>query len=124
MMRIDFLAWFGRLVAFVFLIGALSLVAAVAVLIRQAEGVPPMPIALGMVGMAALVLLAAAASALVSIAHSARRGAAALERMQTPPRAVKPVFGPGIADAQPEHEEARAPVAASRSNRPTIVAQR
>ncbi|MBU2956356.1 hypothetical protein Q4511_03780 [Paracoccus sp. 1_MG-2023] len=133
-MRFDFLVWFGRLVVAVFVIGALALIAAVTVLVRQAEGVPPMPIAMGMVGMAALVLLAGAAVSLVSIAHSVRRAATALERQaaNAPRDRVGPVFsGPAMPAQTSAETPAEAPVAAarpqikaSRSNRPTVVAQR
>ena len=125
-MRIDFLVWFGRLVAAVFVIGALALLAGVAVIVRQAEGVPPMPVALGMAALSALVLLAAAAVALVSIAHSARRGAAALERLPALPAALRPEAGADAApaDEAPVQGPLRPVVTASRSNRPTVVARR
>ncbi|TGN62301.1 hypothetical protein E4L95_07155 [Paracoccus liaowanqingii] len=74
----DVMQWVGRLVAVVFGLGVLALLGAVAVLVGQAEGVPPMPVFLGLVGLVVLILLAGACLALISIAVSARRGAEAL----------------------------------------------
>jgi len=80
-MRGDVIQWVGRLVAAVFVVGVLALLGAVVVLVRQAEGVPPMPILLGLLGTVVLILISGACLALISIAVSARRGAAALSRM-------------------------------------------
>ncbi len=80
-MRGDVIQWMGRLVAAVFGLGVLALLGAVVVLVRQAEGVPPWPILLGLVGLVALILLAGACLALISIAVSARRGVDALQRL-------------------------------------------
>ncbi|TJZ84882.1 hypothetical protein [Paracoccus hibiscisoli] len=80
-MRGDVMQWMGRLVAVVFGLGVLALIGAVVVLIRQAEGVPPMPVFLGLLGMTVLILLAGACLALISIAVSARRGVEALRGM-------------------------------------------
>jgi len=73
--------WIQRLVVVVFLAGLAALVVAVVLLIRQSEGVPPMPIFAGLLGAAVLILLAGASLALISIAGSARRSADALQRM-------------------------------------------
>lgn len=72
-MRIDGLVWFGRMVAVIFATGVIGLVALVTMLVRQAEGVPPMPLYLGLLGFVALTLLATVALALVSIAVTLRR---------------------------------------------------
>lgn len=80
-MRADLMTWVQRLVAVVFLIGLAALVAAILTLVRQSEGVPPLPVYAGLVGMTALILLAGACLALISIALSARRGAEALRRL-------------------------------------------
>lgn len=80
-MRGDVMVWMGRLVAGVFLLGLLALIAAVAALVQRAEGVPPLPIFGGLIAMAGLILLAGACLALISLAVSARRGLRALEAM-------------------------------------------
>ena len=77
----DVMVWIGRLVAVVFGLGVLSLLGAVVVLVAQAEGVPPMPVFLGLAGLVVLILLAGACLALISIAVSARRGAEALRHL-------------------------------------------
>lgn len=73
--------WIQRLVVVVFLAGLLALVVGVVLVVRQAEGVPPMPIFAGLLGAAVLILLAGASLALISIAGSAKRSADALQRM-------------------------------------------
>lgn len=80
-MRRDVMTWIGRLVGGVFALGVLALVGAVIVMVRQAEGVPPWPIFMGIVGLVILILLAGACLALISIAVSVRRGALALQAM-------------------------------------------
>ena len=81
MMRADAMTWVQRAVGAVFLIGVLALAVLVAVQIRQAEGVPPLPVFVGVLGLVGLILLAGACLALISIAVSARRGADALRRL-------------------------------------------
>ncbi len=80
-MRADGMQWIGRLVAAVFALGVLALVGGIAVQLHQAEGVPPLPVFLGVVGLAVLILMAGACLALISMASSARQGAEALRRM-------------------------------------------
>lgn len=80
-MRVDLMTWVQRCVAGVFLVGSTALVAGVVSLVRQSEGVPPLPVYAGLVGLSALILLAGGCLALISIAISARRGAEALHRM-------------------------------------------
>lgn len=92
--------WIQRLVAVVFLAGLVALVAGVVLVVRQAEGVPPMPIFAGLLGAAALILLAGASLALISIAGSAKRSADALQRLARP---GGPVTGPAdSADPGPQ----------------------
>lgn len=93
-MRADLMGWVQRLVAMVFVIGLVALVAAVVMLVRQAEGVPPLPIYAGLVGAVALILLAGACLALMSIAASARRGANALQQMANRDGLAATVAGP------------------------------
>lgn len=124
-MRADAMTWVLRIVAAVFLIGLAGLVGAVASLLRYAQGVPPLPVYLGVVGIAALVLLSGACLALVSIAISARRGVEALRRMA----AVEPA---PMLQSQPQvFSESRlhdaAPDAPARPLRPSgrrLVAER
>ncbi|WP_182912936.1 hypothetical protein [Paracoccus onubensis] len=108
--------WIQRLVAVVFLAGLAALVVAVVLLIRQAEGVPPMPIFAGLLGAAVLILLAGASLALISIAGSARRSADALQRM-----ARAGGFVAGLADnADPDSQPATSDITedAMRPTRP------
>lgn len=89
-MRADLMTWVQRLVAVVFLVGLAALIAAVLTLLRQSEGVPPLPVYAGLVGIAVLILLAGACLALISIALSARRGAEALRRLAAQGGATAP----------------------------------
>ena len=98
MMRGNMMQWVGRLVAAVFLVGVVALTGAVVVLVRQAEGIPPWPVFMGVVGMVALILLAGACLALISIAGSAQRSAEALRRMAIRGAELRPV-GPAVAEA-------------------------
>lgn len=80
-MRADLMTWVQRLVALVFGAGCVAIIAASAFLIARADGVPPLPVYAAVVGLAAMILLAGACLALISIAGSARRGADALQRL-------------------------------------------
>lgn len=80
-MRADMMVWAQRLVGLVFLFGAVALMAVVVIVVGEAEGVPPMPIVMGVLGLVALILLAGACMATISIAISARRGVEALSRL-------------------------------------------
>lgn len=97
----DVMVWIGRLVAVVFGLGVLSLLGAVVVLVAQAEGVPAMPVFLGLVGLAVLILLAGACLALISIAVSARRGVEALRHQAGTLVAGDAVVGPEVATPEP-----------------------
>ncbi|WP_265499118.1 hypothetical protein [Paracoccus beibuensis] len=83
-MRGDAMRWIGWLVALVFGAGVLALLGLVVALVRSAEGVPPMPIYMGILGCVALILLAGACLALISIAVSVRRGVDLLQRGAAP----------------------------------------
>ncbi len=93
-MRADLMVWTQRLVAAVFLVGVFGLGATVVTLVRQAEGVPPLPVYVGLLGLVALLLLAGACMALISIAISARRGTEALRRLASQTVGAAPVAGP------------------------------
>lgn len=91
-MRDDVMIWIGRLVAAVFLLGLLALVAATVALVQRADGVPPLPIFAALIGTVVLILLSGACLALLSLAVSARRGVRALEALAaegTPEMAVE-----------------------------------
>jgi hypothetical protein len=105
-MRGDVMQWIGRLVAIVFGLGVLAVLGAVVTLVRQAEGVPPIPIFLGLLGLAVLILLAGACLALISIASSARHGAEALQRLSAPQALAGPLTDDdeAPAPAAPESE--------------------
>lgn len=90
-MRGNVMQWVGRLVAAVFALGVVALAGAVVVLVRQAEGIPPWPVFIGVVGMVVLILLAGACLALISIAGSAQRSAEALRRMAIRGAELRPV---------------------------------
>ncbi|MFC0200993.1 hypothetical protein ACFFIZ_11960 [Paracoccus rhizosphaerae] len=83
-MRGDAMRWIGWLVALVFLGGVLALVSLVVSLVTRAEGVPPMPIYMGILGFVALIMLSGACLALISIAVSARRAVELMQRGARP----------------------------------------
>jgi hypothetical protein len=103
-MRGDVMQWVGRLVAAVFGVGVLALGGLVVHLARRAEGVPPMPIFMGILGLVALILLAGTCLALISIAVSLRRWAGA----QQPWPAADPATPP-VAVSRPEEEAPNRP---------------
>lgn len=134
-MRADLMGWVQRLVGVVFVIGLVALVTAVVTLVRQAEGVPPLPIYAGLVGAVALILLAGACLALMSIAASARRGANALKQMASRDGLAAPVAGPTSArpftpspmreaPEEPEPETISAPQRPTRPEGKRLVATR
>lgn len=103
-MRGNLMQWVGRLVAAVFALGVLALIGAIVVLVRQSEGVPPLPVLIGLLGTVVLILLAGACLALISIAGSAQRSAEALRRIALRGSELRPV-GPAI-PAVPVAEQA------------------
>ncbi|MBC9246573.1 hypothetical protein H4P12_07575 [Paracoccus sp. 11-3] len=141
-MRADIMTWVSRAVAAVFLVGVLALIGLMVTLIRSAEGVPPLPVFLGILGLVGLILLAGACLALISIALSAKRGVEALGRLSgqsvagsiaPQPVAVKtskPFEGPSLRQVmrEPVAEPEPAVTAPSRPSRPatgrTLVAER
>ncbi|WP_347140474.1 hypothetical protein [Paracoccus sp. SSK6] len=80
-MKADVMVWVQRIVGAVFAVGVVSLIGAIATQVGQAEGWPPLPIFLGLLGIVALILAAGACLALISLAISARRGSEALRRI-------------------------------------------
>ena len=80
-MKADVMVWVQRIVGAVFAIGVFALIGAIVVQVGQAEGLPPLPIFLGILGIVTLILMAGACLALVSVAISARKGADALRRI-------------------------------------------
>lgn len=80
-MRADPMKWVQRLVGLVFVIGLVGIGAAMATMISQAEGVPPLPVYLGLLGLVLLILLAGACLALISLAITVGRSAEALQRI-------------------------------------------
>lgn len=146
-MKSDAMIWVQRIVAAVFALGLVSLVGAIVTQVGQAEGLPPLPIFLGLLGIVTLILLAGACLALISLAISARGGADALRRMAGQPQAVAAatalaappraaaVFGqPPLRDVAagpqmptqvlPQSDPALAPGRAAPSARRTLVAER
>ena len=135
-MKADLMTWVQRLVGLVFLIAVLALAGAIFVQVRQAEGIPPMPIFLGLLGLSVLILLAGACMALMSMAGSAKRSADALHRMarQGGGLATAPVaaattrpFSTPMAEVVADAPEPQRPVAPARPLRPsgrTLVAER
>lgn len=135
-MKADLMTWVQRLVGLVFLIAALALAGAIFVQVRQAEGIPPMPIFLGLLGLSVLILLAGACMALMSMAGSARRSADALHKMarqggglatSTVVGATTRPFSTPMTEVVAESPEPQRPVAPTRPLRPsgrTLVAER
>lgn len=143
-MRVDPMVWVQRVTGAVFAVGVIALLGMVWSMLRHAQGIPPMPIFLGVVGLVALILLAGACLAAISIAVSARQGVEALRRLShngvavapapQPKTAVARVFsGHPLRDAQPEEAAAQPearpepPAAPPRPARPAgrrLVAER
>jgi hypothetical protein len=99
-MRGNVMQWVGRLVAAVFVLGVLALIGTVVVEVRKHEGIPPLPVFIGIVGLVVLILLGGACLALISIAGSAQRSADALRKMAVRGAELRPV-GPAVAVAEP-----------------------
>lgn len=111
-MKTDAMVWVQRTVGAVFAVGVVALIGAIVGQVGQAEGLPPLPIFVGLLGVVTLILLSGACLALISLAISARRGADALRRlagqgMAAPVAAPARVFSQPplrevVAEAQPE----------------------
>lgn len=131
-MRADLMVWTQRLVAVVFLVGLVALIAAVVRLATQSDVVPPLPIFAGVLGLVALLLLSGACMAMISIAISARRGADALHRLAAQGGSAAPALGgarPFSASklrevAKPAEDAAAAPARPARPSGRSLVAER
>lgn len=127
-MKADAMVWVQRIVGAVFAVGVLALIGAIVTQVGQAEGLPPLPIFVGLLGIVVLVLLAGACLALISVAISARRGADALRRIAgsgvaapIPARVFsQPPLREVVSEPQPEPAPARPVRPAGR----TLVAER
>lgn len=80
-MKADVMVWVQRIVGAVFAVGVLALIGAIVTQVGQAEGLPPLPIFVGLLGIVALILASGICLALISLAISARAGSEALRRM-------------------------------------------
>lgn len=125
-MTADAMVWVQRTLGAVFVLGVVALVGAIVSQVGQAEGIPPLPVFLGVLGIVVLVLVSGACLALISLAISARRGLAMLQALS-----ARPVAGAGaarIVPARPMHEPSQKDNApAERPLRPagrTLVAER
>ena len=129
-MKADVMVWVQRIVGAVFAVGVLALIGAIVTQVGQAEGLPPLPIFVGLLGIVVLVLLSGACLALISLAISARRGAEALRRIAgqggaapvvSPVRVFnQPSLREVVSEPQPEPAPARPARPAGR----TLVAER
>lgn len=141
-MRAELMTWVQRVVGAVFLIGVAALIAIGIVLVQQAEGVPPLPVLVTVLGLVALILLSGACLSLCSIAISAWRGSEALRLIARndragvsapvasepePDAARRPFSGKGIAAVPGAGADTAAPTAVrapDRSARRQLVAER
>lgn len=118
-MRGDVMRWIGWLVAAVFGLGVIALIGAITMLVRAAEGVPPLPVFVGLMGLVVLILLAGACLALISIAVSLRQGIALPVAVKAPAPQAK------VAQDEPVEDEdaSEAPARPVRTGR-VLVATR
>lgn len=84
-MKADAMVWVQRIVGAVFMLGVVALIGAILTQVGQAQGVPPLPVFLGILGIVALILLSGTCLALISLAITARRGVEALHRLPAQP---------------------------------------
>ncbi|SEO05407.1 hypothetical protein SAMN04489859_103138 [Paracoccus alcaliphilus] len=113
------MVWVQRVTGAVFAIGVVALIAAVVTMAMRADSVPPLPIYAGILGLVALILLAGACMALISIAISARRGSEALWRLAKQGGTTTAAIGPARPfSAQPLREAAQPEPAEPASTRP------
>ena len=129
-MKADAMVWVQRIMGAVFALGVVALVGAIVTQVGQAEGLPPLPIFVGLLGIVVLILLSGACLALISLAISARKVAEALRRIAGQ-GAAAPVAAPArvfsqtplrevVAEPQPEPAPSRPARPAGR----TLVAER
>lgn len=129
-MKADAMVWVQRIVGAVFAVGVVALIGAIVTQVGQAQGVPPLPVFLGLLGIVALILLSGACLALISLAISARKVAEALRRIAGQGAAV-PVAAPARVFSQmPLREVVSEPQPEPAPGRParpvgrTLVAER
>ncbi|WEF24083.1 hypothetical protein [Paracoccus sp. S3-43] len=130
------MVWVQRVVGAVFAVGVVALIGAVVTQVGQAEGWPPLPIFVGLLGIVVLLLFSAGCLALISVAISARRGADALRRLagqglSAPVPVAAPAAAPARPFSQPPLREAAgepqpepAPARPARPAGRTLVAER
>lgn len=129
-MKADAMVWVQRIVGVVFTVGVVALIGAIVTQVGQAEGLPPLPIFVGLLGIVVLILLSGACLALISLAITARRGIKALERLPAQPASPPParIFtAQPLRDATRQPDAAALPAAPDRPVRPsgkTLVAER
>lgn len=127
-MKADAMVWVQRIVGAVFAVGVLALIGAIVTQVGQAEGLPPLPIFVGILGIVVLVLLAGGCLALVSLAISARRGVDALRRIAgqgvAAPAPARVFTQPPLREVIGEPQPEPAPVRPARPAGRTLVAER
>lgn len=129
-MKTDAMVWVQRIVGAVFAVGVVALIGAIVTQVGEAEGWPPLPIFLGLLGIVALILMSGACLALVSVAISARRGAEALRRLagqgiSAPLTAPARVFSqPPLREVAVEPQPEPAPLRPARPAGRILVAER
>ncbi|SNT68706.1 hypothetical protein [Paracoccus seriniphilus] len=133
-MRAEPMKWVQRLVGLVFLMGLVALGAAVVSVTYQAEGIPPLPVFLGLLGLVVLLLLTGACMALISLALTAARSADVLQEIAaqggkavSPVAPVRPFSSPPFRDLVQKAAVQPAAAGSSLPPRPTgrkLVAER
>lgn len=127
-MKTDAMVWVQRIVGAVFAVGVLALIGAIVTQVGLAEGLPPLPIFVGLLGIVVLVLLAGGCLALISLAISARRGAEALRRIAgsgvSAPAPARVFSQPPLREVVAEPQPEPAPVRPARPAGRTLVAER
>ncbi|MFC3166864.1 hypothetical protein [Paracoccus fontiphilus] len=127
-MKGDVMVWVQRIVGAVFAVGVVALIGAILAQVGQTEGLPPLPIFVGLLGIVTLILMSGACLALISLAISARRGADALRRMAgstvTAPAAVRVFNQPSLREVVSDPQPEPAPARPARPVGRTLVAER
>lgn len=123
------MVWVQRIVGAVFAVGVAALIGAIVTQVGQAQGVPPLPVFLGLLGIVALILMSGICLALLSLAITARRGVEALQRVsiQPGPAPARVFTAQSLRDATRQPESAASTQGADRPLRPggkTLVAER
>lgn len=127
-MKADAMVSVQRIVGAVFVTGVVALIGAIVTQVDQAEGLPPLPIFVGILGVVVLILLAGGCLALISLAISARRGADALRRMAgsgaAAPAPARVFSQAPLREVVAEPQTEPAPVRPTRPVGRTLVAER